>query len=910
MNYSSGGTGRSRTQAEGSASNRNQNKKKRKKNYKQRAKPFSIFLSTILIILVMAGFAVCGAVIGGYVAIIQSIPEIDETAYMPSTYTTNVVDSQGNLLFKLHGNENREYTSLDTIPQNLKDAVVAIEDERFYDHDGVDFKGLVRAVYSTLTHKQVQGGSTITQQVIKNNVAKITHNDVRSKLKEQYLALKYEKQLKEQLGSKKAAKDRILELYLNTIGLGHGYNGVKVAARGYFGKDVKDLDLAECAVIAGITNNPTMYSPRLQPESNKKRQTIILQYMLEQGYITKEEYDAAVNEDVYTSIEAIDLSYEENDEGEIHNYFEDALIEQVSSDLQKRYGLTAQEAAMTLYNGGLTITSTVDPKIQKIVDEAYMNDSLFPKVEYCIDITYVISIKDETTGETEHKEYKSFALSQESAENWVAQTKASVTAQLTENQTVLADRATYNVQPQSAIVIEDYRTGEIKAISGGRGKKTVNLAFNRATDATRQAGSVFKIISTYAPALNTGKITPATTLVDEPYTADDGYAPNNWYMGYRGKVTLRTAIKDSMNVVAVKTFVDTGINTCLDYLEKFGISTLVVPGSVSYTPEHNDVNASTPLGGLTVGVKQTEVAGAFGAIANGGLYLRPMFYSSVIDREGNTILSREEVAKSAEISDSTQVISEAVAFELTDLMQSVVKDGTGTAAALTSGMPVAGKTGTTTDSRDLTFAGYTPYYVCSIWLGYDRYYNSITNMESLDQTAHLKVWKYIMDKVHEGLEVKEFTPPLNVSSVDLCSITGQKANGYCPVIKTYFAAGTEPKDYCTGHGGYYNGGYSSTAAPTQNYDNDYNSQNYSDEQGDGSGEDSAENSGGTDAAADGTGGDYSADYSGTGDGTDYSGDYSGDYNTDYSGDTYNDVPYVDSGAADYSGDAGASEGFE
>lgn len=267
---------------------------RKKKIKKERSKPFTMFLTAMLMIAIMLGFAVCGGLVGAYVGIINSIPDLGIVSIKPGTYTSIIYDSEGKELGKLHGGENREYVTLDQIPKNMQQAVIAIEDERFYDHNGVDIQGFARAMYSTFTGKQMQGGSTITQQLIKNNVTKVVHNTWKSKIKEQYLALKYEKELKKVYGSKEAAKNYILELYLNTIGLGHGYSGIKTAAEGYFGKEPSELSLAECACLAGITNNPSLYSPRTQPENNRRRQTIILNYMLTQGRITQDEYDLSL----------------------------------------------------------------------------------------------------------------------------------------------------------------------------------------------------------------------------------------------------------------------------------------------------------------------------------------------------------------------------------------------------------------------------------------------------------------------------------------------------------------------------------------------------------------------------------------------------------------------------------------
>ncbi len=763
----------------------NQKKSKKKKMDNKKSKPFTVFLTAILMVVIMLSFAICGGLVGAYVGIINSIPELGIVSIKPGTYTSIIYDNKGSEIRKLHGSENREYVTLDLIPEYMQQAVIAIEDERFYDHNGVDLQGLARAIYSTLSHQQMQGGSTITQQLIKNNITKVTRNNFKTKIKEQYLALKYEKELKQAYGSKEAAKNYILELYLNTIALGHGYSGIKTAAEGYFGKEPKDLTLAECASLAGVTNNPSLYSPRTNPENNRKRQTIILNYMLAQGRITQQEYDQAINEDIYASVRktsASNSSQNANNKN-IHSYYEDALIEQILEDLQNKYNWSSEEASNVVYSGGLKIYSNLDKDIQQIVDKEFTNDKNFPNVYYCIDIDYRVSIEDKTTGEQTHSQYNKFARSQAGAENWVASKRKEIEAGLNENQEIVADTAYYNKQPQAAMVIIDYHTGEVKAIAGGRGEKQVNRAFNRATDAERQPGSVFKVLAAYAPAVDLGKITNASTIVDEPYSTSDGYSPKNWWGNtYRGAVNARTGIKNSMNIVAVKIMVETGIDLCYNYLLNFGFTTL-----------ENDNHAATALGGLTNGVTQLEVAAAYGTIANQGQYIKPSFYSKVLDHDGNVLLESSKESK--------QVLKSSTGYILTEMMTDTIKSGTGTKASLGK-MPVAGKTGTTTDSKDLTFVGYTPYYVGSIWLGYDRYDNTVKNMSNLNQSQHIVIWKDIMSQIHETLPVIDFEMPNTVEKAKVCKITGKRARSGCPSVTDYFDKEMLGEGYCTSHKGY------------------------------------------------------------------------------------------------------------
>ncbi len=763
-------------------------KKRRRTSSAASKRPFTAMVRVLITLSFVLVFAAAGVVIGLYVAVIDSAPALELVAIEPDTYTSIIYDTYGNEIDRLHGDENREYVKLDEIPEDLQHALVAIEDSRFYTHNGIDVRGILRAAYSTISNQGLEGASTITQQLIKNNVTKMTHNNIFTKIQEQYLAESYEKELTEKLGSKEAAKNYILELYLNTIALGHGYNGVQAAANGYFNKDVSELTLSECAVIAGITNSPTKYSPRLNPDQNRERQLIILKYMLEQGYITTEEYAEAEADDVFSRVYAssVDNSDLQDSSDNIHSYFVDALFDQISNDLQNKYNMSATQANYIIYNAGLEITATIDSSMQTIVDNAYLDESNFPSnVSYKIEATYVVSVEDSSTGTQEHKSFTELCKSREAAEEWVAAKRAEIESGLSATQTIIADRSSYSAQPQSAMVIMDYRTGEIKAIAGGRGEKTVNRGFNRAVDAERQPGSVFKVLAAYSPGINTGNLTASTVIRDEPYEYD-GYKPSNWWgSSYRGDVTVRTAIRDSMNIIAVKAMVEySGMNEALNYLENYGFTTI------------DDIYPATALGGLTTGVTQVELAGAYGTIANNGEYRRPMFYSMVKDHSGNILLENN--------SEPRQVLSSGAAYVLTDMMRDVVKSGTGTSAAFrNSQMPVVGKTGTTTNSKDLTFVGYTPYYVASIWLGYDNYDKNkgVDNMNNVDQSVHLKLWRKIMEEIHENLEVKDFEVPEDVEKISVCKTSGLRANSGCSSYEEYFVKGTEP-DYCNGHYNY------------------------------------------------------------------------------------------------------------
>ena len=357
-------------------------------------------MRAVVILLIVGCFGIGGALLGAYMGIIENTEHLNTTDVTPESYTSFIYDQDGNEIDMLHGKENREYVQLSEIPDYLKNAVVAIEDERFYEHGGIDVKGIFRAIVVNIKNGDfTQGASTITQQLIKNE-ALTSEKTITRKIQEQYLAVTFEKELEKKLGSKERAKDYILELYLNSIALNHGLNGVQAASKFYFGKDVSELTLAESASIAGITKNPSKYSPVSYPENNKERQLTVLGKMKELGYITEAEYNQAKEEDIYSKIVG------NNDKGETtvakHNYFVDALIVDIAEDLMEQKGMNKQQAYNKIYSGGLKIYSTIDTNMQNIMEESYKNDSLFPPKGNTIDVTYTISVMDTVTEKQSH----------------------------------------------------------------------------------------------------------------------------------------------------------------------------------------------------------------------------------------------------------------------------------------------------------------------------------------------------------------------------------------------------------------------------------------------------------------------------------------------------------------------------
>ena len=754
------------------------------------------FIRVLFVSLIALCIGVTCLGIGSFRGVIDNAPDVNDIDIMPLGYATFLYDDQGNQIRKLAApNSNRLPVTLDQIPEDLQHAVVAIEDERFYEHNGIDVKGILRAGMKALTTGDFsEGASTITQQLLKNNVFTNWTSESTQlerftrKIQEQYLAVQVEK---------KTDKDTILENYLNTINLGAGSYGVQAAARQYFDKDVWDLNLSECATLAGITQNPTKFNPIINPDSNRKRRKEVLQHMLDQNYITQDQYDEALADDVYSRIQA---AQEKNSstENTVYTYFEDELTDQIINDLMNIKGYTKKQATNLLYSGGLKVYTTQDSKIQNILDEEYADPSNYPDtVQYELD--YALTVTDPDGNQVNYSkemlqlyfqnEDPDFDLlfdSPEDGQTYVDKYKASI---LANGSKVLAERVNFAPQPQSSMSVIDQHTGYVKALIGGRGEKTASLTLNRATDTTRQPGSTFKIVSTYAPALNEKGMTLATTFEDEPYEYPDGSPVNNATRSYNGTTTIRTAIQNSINVVAVKCLEKVTPELGLKYLDNFGFTTLAHGTEADKDANGNvwsDANLATALGGITRGVTNVELCASYAAIANGGNYIKPIYYTKILDHNGNVLIENTAVERS--------VIKESTAFLLTSAMEDVVKQGTGTACQLDN-MPVAGKTGTTEAYNDLWFVGYTPYYTCAVWSGYD-------NNEKLPDYArnfHKALWKKVMTRIHEGLPSKEFEKPASVEKLSVCEETGLLPRAGCPVITEYFDVGTMPTEYCDQH---------------------------------------------------------------------------------------------------------------
>lgn len=781
-------------------------KKKQKqlvsKGTKVKRKILYIIYKTFVVLFILGVLAGAGAGIGMFTAIIDSAPDISDIkdSVQLEEFQTTIYDQNGKALTTLStANSNRVYVEYEDIPEDMVNAFVAIEDERFWEHNGIDPRGILRAFVVGIKNRNFsEGASTITQQLIKNQIFNVGLNEVtfmdslKRKIQEQYLAIELEKQID---------KKDILELYLNAIYLGEGANGVQTAAETYFNKkDLNDLTLSECAVIAAITQSPTEFDPILYPENNKKRKNTVLEKMLEQELITKQEYEVAVADDVYARIS---LNKEEDEHKTYNSYYIDSVINALTDQLVNEMGYTETQAFNAIYTGGLSIYINQDEEIQAICDAEINNPDNYPN-STSVALNYALTLTDPKTGElynysgnhlinyykekTQNSKYNLIYSSEETARAAADEYKDYIISKTGYKE--LAESFSTTIQPQSSFVIMDQTTGQVKAICGGRGEKIGNLTLNRATDSKRQPGSTFKVLAAYVPALDTAGMTLATSFKDEATNYSNGTPVKNWYGGYRGQQTIRTAIKDSMNIITVKCFQEVTPQVGYDYLCNMGITTLKNGETTINGVPENDINESMCLGGLTDGVTNLELTAAYASIANQGSYIKPTFYSKVLDHDGNVLIDNSPQPK--------QVMKETTAWLINSAMQDVVTGGTGTAARLSSGMVVAGKTGTTSSNYDYWFCGSTPYYTASIWMGYD------SNTDFSNSNTHKAIWRKIMDQIvyTKGLDTSAtFPKPVDITTATVCATSGLlPIEHQCNSVRTeYFAKGTEPTKTCDIH---------------------------------------------------------------------------------------------------------------
>lgn len=752
---------------------------------------------------------------GVFRGILDSAPDIKNIHIGPTAYASKALDTQGNVTATLlQAGSNRERVKYEEIPQDLINAFVAIEDERFWEHNGIDLKSILRAAKGVLSdNSSAGGGSTITQQLLKNNVFGGGLNEGHferyiRKFQEQYLALELESQSNL---DKVTIKKSILTEYLNTINLGANTLGVKVAARRYFNKNVQDLTLSECAVIASITKNPSGLNPITHPDKNAERRKQVLSNMLEQGYITEAQYKEALADDVYSRIQNNDSRYS-SEENRPYSYFVDELTQQVIAEFKERFGYSEQQASDLLYSGGLTIYTTQDPTLQAIVDDEVNNPANYDTVKYSVTWRLTVRHSDKTVTnysekdllryirEVRHVNSNGLFKSEDTAKGYIEDYKKQL---LAENDTIVGENFFTTLEPQVSFVLMDPHTGQVKAISGGRGEKRYSLSLNRATDTLRQPGSTFKVVTSFAPALDLYGATLATPFYDAEYTIGTKTF-KNWYShGFLGYQTIRDGIIYSLNIVAVRCLMEQ-----LDphkgrmYAENLGITSLT----------DNDENPALALGGITNGVSNLELTQAFATIANQGQFNKAKFFTKIVDQNGKVLIDTTK-------DDVRQAMKPTTAFLLTDAMSqsmlpnrayasSVSVNSTSTRAHF-DGMSLAGKSGTTSNNNDVWFVGFSPYYIAGVWGGCDenQSLNDTRTGEYNGGTGfHKDIWKKIMTRVHQGLPDIGFTKPDGIVTANVCRKSGKLPTSGCyhdfrgsSVITEYFTAGTVPTADCDKH---------------------------------------------------------------------------------------------------------------
>lgn len=682
---------------------------KSKKNQKtSKARKVLKFIGSALLVVGIISCFVLAGLISSFV--VDALNFDIEDYQLNLTSSIVYTDENGNPIEyeKLSSDNNRIWVTIDEIPKYMQDATVAIEDERFYKHKGMDIKRTAGAFLQYLTGNPSYGGSTITQQLVKNITNDKDVSPTR-KIREVLRAIVLET---------KMDKSQILEFYLNIVYFGNGCDGVQSAALTYYDKDVSELSLAEAASIVGITQSPSKFDPFVNPDENKTKQEVVLSKMLELGYISQSEHDAAKTEKLVFS-----TKHQNNEKVVTNSYFTEALIKEVLEDMVKELRFSEATAKKMLYNSGLQIHGTVDTNVQKTMETVFYDRSNFPKL----------------SGQ---------------------------------------------VQPEAAMVIMEPTTGEIKGVIGGAGPKTADLTLNRAVSSLRQPGSTMKPIGAYGPAIEKNLLSPGSVLIDEEFSYQ-GWKPKNWYSGFKGPVTVRQAIVESMNIPAIKTVQMVGIDTSFNFLKKLGITSLV-ESKVIDGKEFSDKNLSAlSIGGMTEGVSVKELTAAYATFANKGVYITPHTYTKIIDHNGKVLLEKPI--------ESTQVFSEQTAYLMTSMLESSAQGSMGISAKIS--MPYAAKTGTTNDDVDRWFVAYTPYYIGGVWYGYDQ---PKTLPYSQTRVVTHKLWQKVMGQIHKGLKYTEFPKASGITTASVCSQTGDLPLSSCPTVSEEFKVGMVPKKTCNG----------------------------------------------------------------------------------------------------------------
>ena len=764
------------------------------------ARKLLLLLAVAACVCVIGVGIMCAALgIGAFNGILSTAPDLTQANIGPVGLSSFVYDANGNEIYKLVSeNANRIPVKSEDISQHLKDAFVAIEDERFYTHNGIDIKRIMSLGYKALLSGHLAGGgSTITQQLLKNNIftdwmdERNKIESIRRKIQEQYCAIQVEKMYD---------KDTILTNYLNTINLGHNTLGVESASLRYFNKHASDLTISESAVIAGITKKPGRYDPITHPEDSRERMETVLWKMNELGYITDAEYEEALADNVYDRImENNDIVLETSKPA---SYYVDSVVKQVQKDLVEKAGYTQSQAYTLMYGRGIKIYSCMDPEIQEICDEEFSNpDNYAPTTHYLLDWALTIEKADGTYENHSKEMLKKFVkqsratynLLYKDPEGYIEDVEAYKASVMQEGDEVLAERVEVTPQPQISFSMIEQSTGKCVALVGGRGEKTTDLALNRATDSPRQPGSCFKVLASFGPAIDAAGKSLASVYVDAPFAYVDGTKVNNWYGDeYRGIQSIRAGIYNSLNIIAVKCITEITPELGFRYLQNMGFTTLVEAEKFPDGKIYTDITQPLALGGITYGVYNYELTAAYAGIANGGTYIEPKLYTIVTDNEGNIILDNRDLV-------TRQIFTAETSYELIQAMIDCAKFGSGRQISF-SGMTCAGKTGTTSNEQDIWIAAFTPYYTASCWTGYDNNEKLTVAQEAIPK----EMWRKVMKRVTEvkELENKSFEKPSGIVECDVCALSGKLPKpGLCDghIKREIFTKETVPTEYCDVH---------------------------------------------------------------------------------------------------------------
>ena len=685
--------------------NRN-NTQGNKKNERNKKKIFKIFKLTLFILFILLTLALAGTAALTY----SYVRDLDlNSAPLRPSVTSNFYDRHGNEIADIYDEQHRIEVPLDDIPEHVQDAFIAIEDERFFDHLGVDPYAIGRAFIHNLRQGNWtdQGGSTITQQLVRNTFLDM-EKTLQRKVQEAYISLKIEREY---------SKNEILEMYLNQIYFAHGAYGIEAASQIYFDKSASQLTIAEAALLAGIPRSPNYYSPFVNFEAAKQRQSLVLHKMHDLNFITYRELENALDEE-------INLAEPPSREYSFPYFIDYALHHELISILTSMNQFkTREEAYEAIYNRGLKIYTTLDTGMQQTTENVLNNESLYPQQTIKVDMELLRKLR-------ETQRYEDYP------------------------EEVLLEEGT--PQPQSAAVVADPNSGELLALVGGReyGAHNQLLRYLR----PRQPGSAIKPIAAYAPAMEEKSLSPGTVMDDAPFAARSDYFPENFDGQFRGMITLREALYRSLNVPAVKTFMDMPPQLGLEYAERLGISTL-------HPDDYGSLSAV--LGGLTEGVTGLDMAQAFAVLANEGIKSQFHAINRIEDRHGETIYERQV--------ETEAILSPQTTYMINDILKDAVQRGT--ASNLNIARPVAAKTGTTDDNRDAYLVAYTPDIVVSFWMGHD-----ITSMGRITggSSSTIPFMNELLPQILENKEPRDFSRPEGVTYARICSKSGLRPGEHCP----------------------------------------------------------------------------------------------------------------------------------